>query len=128
MIAFGVNDSTAFHRDGRYRQDLQAMLDAVQAHFSPDLIILSGAPPLHLFPALPQPLRFVLGLKAKALTRVAQQVAANRAHTLFVPVSTDTRDPRLMACDGYHPSQAGAAQWAAQLAEAVLHYQAAQNA
>jgi lysophospholipase L1-like esterase len=123
VIVFGVNDSTAFHSTARYQRDLEAMLSAVQLQYLPDLVVISGVPPLHLFPALPQPLRFVLGLKARTLSRVTEQLAYRRSQTLFVPVAIDTGDPSLMATDGYHPSAIGVAQWSAQLAEAVLNYQ-----
>lgn len=120
LIAFGVNDSTAFHSSSRYRRDLAALARALQQQLSPTLLLISGAPPLHLFPALPQPLRHVLGMKAAALSRVAQQLAAELPQAIYVPVRSDARERSLMAQDGYHPSAAGAHVWAQQLAQAAI--------
>ena len=120
LIAFGVNDSTAFHSSCRYRRDLAALACALQQQLSPTLLLISGAPPLHLFPALPQPLRHVLGMKAAALSRVAQQLAAELPQAIYVPVRSDARERSLMAHDGYHPSAAGARVWAQQLAHAAV--------
>ncbi|WP_053195405.1 SGNH/GDSL hydrolase family protein [Herbaspirillum hiltneri] len=120
LVAFGVNDSTAFHSTGRYRRDLEALTRALQQQLSPRLLIISGAPPLHLFPALPQPLRQVLGMKAAALSRTAQQLASALQRAIYVPVRSDARDRSLMARDGYHPSAAGARLWAQQLAQATV--------
>ncbi|MCW5299558.1 SGNH/GDSL hydrolase family protein [Herbaspirillum lusitanum] len=120
LIAFGVNDSTAFHGSGRYRRDLAALAHALQRQLSPSLLLISGAPPLHLFPALPQPLRHVLGMKAAVLSRAAQQLAAELPRAIYVPVRSDARERNLMAHDGYHPSAAGARIWAQQLAQATV--------
>ncbi|MFJ9532098.1 SGNH/GDSL hydrolase family protein [Herbaspirillum sp. NPDC101396] len=120
LIAFGVNDSTAFHSSSRYHRDLAALARALQQQLSPTLLLISGAPPLHLFPALPQPLRHVLGMKAAALSRAAQQLATELPQAIYVPVRSDARERSLMAHDGYHPSAAGARVWAQQLAHAAV--------
>ena len=127
LIAFGVNDSTAFHSTGRYRRDLEVLARALQQQLSPHLLIISGAPPLHLFPALPQPLRHVLGMKAAALSRAAQQLATELPQAIYVPVRSDVRERSLMAHDGYHPSAAGARLWAQQLTQATVAGLAAQK-
>lgn len=120
LVAFGVNDSTAFHSSSRYRRNLAALTLALQRQLSPSLLLISGAPPLHLFPALPQPLRHVLGMKAAVLSRAAQQLAAELPRAIYVPVRSDARERSLMAHDGYHPSAAGARIWAQQLAQATI--------
>ncbi|MCU6434364.1 SGNH/GDSL hydrolase family protein [Undibacterium sp. Jales W-56] len=123
LIAFGVNDTTAFKSNRRYRADLTQLIDAVEQHFSPKLIVISGVPPLHAFPALPQPLRMVLGIKARSLDNVARQLASARPRLLYVATGFDIQDAALMAHDGYHPSAKGAQAWAAQLTGACLQAQ-----
>ena len=119
LIAFGVNDSTAFRSSARYRQDLETLADQVRQRLRPDLLVIAGVPPLHLFPALPQPLRHVLGLKASTLSAAAQALASAMPQTIFVPVKSNARDRSLMAVDGYHPSASGVILWAEQLAVAI---------
>ncbi|ASU37273.1 lysophospholipase [Herbaspirillum sp. meg3] len=119
LIAFGVNDSTAFRSSKRYRQDLASLVQLVRQRLRPDLLVIAGVPPLHLFPALPQPLRHVLGLKASTLNAAAKSVASAMPQTIFVPIQSNARDRSLMAMDGYHPSASGVLLWAEQLAAAI---------
>ncbi|HEY8608673.1 MAG TPA: SGNH/GDSL hydrolase family protein [Noviherbaspirillum sp.] len=117
LVAFGVNDTTAFRSTTRWRADLLALCRAVQARCTPRLLIVCGVPPVGRFPALPQPLRMVLGLKAEALDAVARSVADTLPQTLYIPLALDPDDRRLMASDGYHPSAEGCNAWAAALAQ-----------
>ncbi|MBB3213968.1 lysophospholipase L1-like esterase [Herbaspirillum sp. Sphag1AN] len=119
LIAFGVNDSTAFHRVQRYRKDLEDLLNLCIQRWHPVLTIVCGVPPLQAFPALPQPLRHVLGLKAAALNMVTKQIASCRKETIYVPMMP-IASPEWMAADGYHPSAEGVYQWAKQLADAIM--------
>jgi lysophospholipase L1-like esterase len=118
LVAFGVNDSTAFRSVGRWHADLSAVLQALDARCRPRLVLLSGVPPLAHFPALPQPLRWVMGLKANALDAAARQLADARIR--HVPLTLDLRQRELMASDGYHPSAAGCAAWAGVLADVCV--------
>lgn len=118
LVAFGVNDSAAFRPSARWRADVSALLDALEARCRPGVVLLSGVPPMGRFPALPQPLRWVMGLKARTLDRGAQALARSRTGTLYVPLALDIDDPAFMARDGYHPSAAGCAAWAGVLAQA----------
>lgn len=117
-VAFGVNDSTAFRRPGTWRRDMEMLVDQLQARLSPHHIVLSGVPPLAHFPALPWPLRSVLGLKARALDRVLADLAAKRPGVTHAPFPAILLNPQLMASDGYHPSAAGCLMWAGILADA----------
>ncbi|MES2106499.1 MAG: SGNH/GDSL hydrolase family protein [Pseudomonadota bacterium] len=119
LIAFGVNDTTSFRPAARYRAELAQLIAKVQEKVAPALIVLSGVPPIHAFPALPQPLRFVLGSKARVLDKVSQELAAGFANVHYIEMQLDTRDPGLMAEDGYHPSEKGAQTWAFHLALAM---------
>ncbi len=118
LVAFGVNDATAFRPVTRWRGDLLAVMSALDARCRPRLVLLSGVPPLAHFPALPQPLRWVMGLKAQALDVAARDLAHGRPRTLHVPLALDTHDRSMMASDGYHPSAAGCSAWAQLLADA----------
>jgi lysophospholipase L1-like esterase len=123
LVAFGVNDATAFRPVAAWRRDLAQLLRALDARCAPQLILLAGVPPLARFPALPQPLRWVMGLKAQALDAAARELARSLPRVLHVPLALDPRQPSLMACDGYHPSAPGCAAWAQVLADACLAQQ-----
>ncbi|AMP02325.1 GDSL-like Lipase/Acylhydrolase family protein [Collimonas arenae] len=141
LIAFGVNDTTSFRSCRRYRAELLQLMRDLQAHVSPRLMVISGIPPIHAFPALPEPLRYVLGMKAKALDETVEHLISNlpvdlrSVRVTRVPMLIDINDRDLMASDGYHPSASGVALWARQLATAVAAHlksikksKAAQNA
>jgi len=119
LIALGVNDTTAFQPVARWRSDLAAVLAEIERLCTPTLTIVSGVPPMGHFPALPQPLRHVMGLKARTLDAAAKRLIDGRARSLHIPLSLDVRDRSLMASDGYHASAAGCTAWARLLAEAV---------
>lgn len=117
LVAFGVNDTTAFRPVSSWREDLCSLLDLLAQRCRPKLVLLSGIPPMAHFPALPQPLRWVMGLKAEVLDRAAKDIAAERAQTFHIPIALDTKDRTMMASDGYHPSAKGCTAWAQLLAE-----------
>ncbi len=118
LVAFGVNDTTAFRSVTAWRADLRTLLHALDVRCAPRMILLSGVPPLARFPALPQPLRWVMGLKAQVLDVAAQEVAADLPHTCYVPLMLDAADRTMMASDGYHPSAKGCQAWGKLLANA----------
>jgi lysophospholipase L1-like esterase len=117
LVAFGVNDTTAFRPVASWRKDLQNVLAALDSRCRPQLIMLSGVPPMAHFPALPQPLRWVMGLKAATLDRAARELAPGLVRTHYVPLALDPHDRAMMASDGYHPSAKGCTAWAQLLAE-----------
>ncbi|WP_230410225.1 SGNH/GDSL hydrolase family protein [Undibacterium rugosum] len=118
LLSFGVNDTTALTPVAAYRRQMAALLQQLQARWPAAQILISGVPKLAEFPALPAPLRQVLGYKAASLDRVVAELVACSLQTspqlchVAMPVM---RDKRCMAIDGYHPSAVGAALWAEQL-------------
>ncbi|WP_241673282.1 SGNH/GDSL hydrolase family protein [Lacisediminimonas profundi] len=117
-VAFGVNDCTAFRRGHEWHSDMIRMLELIEQRINPRHIVLSGVPPLADFPALPWPLRAVLGLKASALDSALARIAASRPDTSHAPLPSALADAALMAPDGYHPSAAGCEVWAEILVQA----------
>lgn len=120
LIAFGVNDTTAFSPAKRWVHDLTEVVRTVAQRCEPRLVLLSGIPPIAHFPALPQPLRWVMGLKASVLDNAAKELAGMRDAVCHVPLALDTGDRTMMASDGYHPSEKGCTAWAELLADAAV--------
>jgi len=119
LVAFGVNDTSSFRPVAQWRASLTMLLAELHVRCTPHLILVSGVPPVGRFPALPQPLRWILGLKASALDAAALAIANETPRTRHVPLSLDVHDRSLVASDGYHPSAAGCVAWATLLAEAA---------
>lgn len=126
LVAFGVNDTTAFRSVAEWRTDMQLLLRSLEARCNPTMILLSGVPPMGKLAALPQPLRTVMGLKASVLEQALADFAKNSPHILHVALNLDVTDTSLLARDGYHPSVKGCEAWAAVLADRCeQHYHAA---
>lgn len=121
FVSVGVNDTTGLRTTAQWRRDLAALLDDLHARYSAALIVVSGLPPMHGFPALPQPLRAVFGLRARTFDRIAEDATRERQGVLFVPNRFDPR-PEFFAPDGYHPSAESCKAWAETVASAVVSW------
>lgn len=127
LIAFGVNDTSAFRPLHRFARDLHNLAQAVQERSRARLLLISAVPPVGSLRALPQPLRLILGLKASALNAVSQEVARDlqqalatrtqvmHAHITLGHEQHEARD--MLAADGYHPSAKACRLWGQSLAE-----------
>ncbi|MBZ2189638.1 SGNH/GDSL hydrolase family protein [Alcanivorax sp. JB21] len=105
LVMMGVNDTTGLTTLRHWRTQLHTLINTLQ-HLQPAArIAFAPVPPMHRFSALPQPLRAVIGLRARLLDHGLRQVSAARG----CPVLDygDLSDPALLAEDGYHPSAAG---------------------
>ncbi|SFP70015.1 Lysophospholipase L1 [Amycolatopsis arida] len=118
VVALGVNDTVALHAAPRYRRDLLRLIATLRARLGPVPVVLTGVPPLAKFPALPQPLRTVLGLRARALDAAAASLVAlpGVAHA---PLPRVLLTPGSFATDGFHPGPAGYRLWADHLARVL---------
>ena len=121
VIALGVNDTISVSPVGRWVKALEALFDGVRGTSSGAVVIVSGVPPLQIFPAFPAPLRHVLGLRARVLDRAAVRWAGRHAGvTHGPPLTTAPADvPAMFCADRFHPSAAGYARWGAALAAAA---------
>ena len=119
VTSTGVNDVTAGLSAKRWRVQKQQLIERLTEKFQPRQIILTSLPPMHLFPALPQPLRWYLGRHAKHLNQVLARLVAEQPHcqqlTLNFPMQ-----PEYMASDGFHPAAAAYTRWAQQVAQQVF--------
>jgi lysophospholipase L1-like esterase len=118
VLTVGTNDLFDRRAMHPWAADLRNLIEALRRRDC-GRVVVSGMPPVHLAPGIPQPLRFVLGRRARAMDRITRQVAASCRAT-FVPVIVPSADSgRLFASDGFHPSETGYREWARVLAEAV---------
>jgi lysophospholipase L1-like esterase len=117
LIALGVNDSIEFHSARRWALDIERLIEAVRGEVGDALVLLAGVPPLDYFPALPQPLSFVLGARSASLGEASVGIAEKMKRVVHVPFQIEKRGSRQLFCaDGFHPSELGYRLWAEQLA------------
>ncbi|AIO68420.1 SGNH/GDSL hydrolase family protein [Burkholderia oklahomensis] len=118
VTSLGVNDVTDGVSPGRWRDTQAALVELLTTRFGAAHVILSAVPPMHHFPALPQPLRWYLGLRARRLNTTLSRWAAGQRACEFLRVEMPlTRDA--MASDGFHPGARACALWAEQAAAAI---------
>lgn len=104
VVSVGVNDVTGLTTTRQWRHNLSRLLETLHTRYPTAKVALAGLPPLHGFPLLPQPLRAVLGLRARVLDGIAREVATVCQNAFHVPLDFDP-DPAKFSPDGYHPSE-----------------------
>lgn len=119
VVALGVNDVMGQTSAAAFVRDMASVVGMVRRHHGPVPAVLAGVPPVGSFPALPQPLRALLGLRAWWLDRALARSAAGDPRVAHVPMGVRGEARALFADDGFHPSAAGDAVWAAALAAAA---------
>jgi lysophospholipase L1-like esterase len=119
VVSVGVNDVTSLKHSWRWRAELTALLDALQAHSPHAVIALMGVPPLGSFPLLRPPLRTVLGLRATMFDAIASEIAAPRERVVHIALDMDAR-PEKFSADGYHPSAESYAELGEHVTQAMV--------
>jgi lysophospholipase L1-like esterase len=118
VTALGVNDVTKGVSLRRWLRLQRQLLDRLQTNFGAELILVSGLPPMHQFPLLPHPLRWVLGRQAVRFDRNLRDLVAQRADCVFVTVDLGLDDTN-MAGDGFHPGPVVYAAWAKEVVQHI---------
>lgn len=118
LVSIGVNDVTGRTRSKSWVERQATLIELLKSKFGVGHILLSSLPPMHAFPALPQPLRWYLGMRAAQLDGMLRRIAAADAHCEFLPIDLPL-EPRYMAADGFHPGAPAYSAWAQAAARAI---------
>lgn len=118
VISVGVNDVTGSTSVKRWKDNLTRLIHQLEHDFNSQKIYFSALPPMHSFPALPQPLRWFLGRRAKVLNKVLKQVANKHNHCVMVEAAFPL-SPEFIADDGFHPGAAAYQIWGSHVAQLV---------
>ena len=118
IIVLGVNDLIGWHSHSRWAADLEALISSVRQQVGNALIILTGVPPMEYFPAIPRPLKTILGRRARLLDMASSNIARTTSGVIHVS-SQFTLNEEFFCEDGFHPSEWGYAQWGKLLAEVI---------
>ena len=93
VTSLGVNDVTGRVSLAAWRRAQRELIAVLQARFGACHLLLSGLPPMHRFPALPQPLRWYVGSRARDFNRALARVAASRPGCEFLALVHVMMDP-----------------------------------
>lgn len=118
VISLGVNDVTGGVSLDAWLRQQQQLAELLREKFSAHRILFTPLPPMHHFPALPQPLRSVLGARAKQFNRALEDLLQSQADCQLLafnlPMQAD-----YIAEDGFHPSAVTYGLWAGVAAKAI---------
>ena len=110
-VCIGVNEVTARTVPAVFDARLDTLRMLLATRFGLPLIAFAQLPPMHRFPALPQPLRWWLGAHARRLDAALAAWAGARTDTVHVSIDLPpgTPDPAVgwIAPDGFHPGPHG---------------------
>ncbi len=120
VISLGVNDAKSSISVKRWLLALEHALAAMQAQLHPRLVIMNPLPPLALFTALPQPLRFWLGWRAKKFNQALRRWSEHQQGVTLMQLPS-SKAP--LAADGFHPSAQAYQLWAEQLGHTIRQHQ-----
>ncbi len=115
VTSVGVNDVTHGTNTKKWLDQQNRIIELLLSKFHSRHILLSSIPPMHLFPALPQPLRWYLGRRAKRLNSELKKMIAGNRQCEFVTVDFPL-EAAYMAGDGFHPGAIAYCIWADHLA------------
>jgi lysophospholipase L1-like esterase len=104
VAVLGVNDVVDQVSTRRAVQAREALADWLLSAVGARHVVFSPLPPIHQFPALPQPLRWVAGSDARRHDAAMARWAARRHDVSHAPMAV-TLGRDVMAHDGFHPGE-----------------------
>ena len=119
LSSLGVNDVLALTSRATWLARQAQLRRVLRDKFGVRLIILSGLPPVHSFPALPQPLRWHLGSRATEFNDHLAAAVAAEPDARLVNLRFEA-DAGMMASDGFHPGAPIYAEWAERAVRCIL--------
>lgn len=120
VVVLGVNDTLRLTGRGAWRRGVAALVVALRtAQGDGGRVVLTAVPDIGAFPALPQPLRTILGWHARALDREVRALAATDPLLQYVPLPSMVRAVEPFSPDGFHPSATSYRLWAEDLVSAL---------
>ncbi|AVH48583.1 MULTISPECIES: SGNH/GDSL hydrolase family protein [Acinetobacter] len=122
VTSVGVNDVTRLMSARTWIKQQQQFYQLIQAKFQPELIIATGVPPMHLFPALPNPLSWLFGQYAKQMNLQLKKMIAQQKDMQWIEYDIQKYQSMNleMAKDGFHPSKEIYQIWGKEVAEMIL--------
>lgn len=104
VVVLGVNDVVDQVPSTRAVRQRAELADWLLANTGVRHVVFAPLPPMHRFPLLPQPLRWIAGSDARRHDAAVARWAATRADVSHVPIALDL-GPQNMAEDGFHPGE-----------------------
>ena len=104
VVSAGVNDITGLVRTDSWQRNIIRIIGELKEHSPEAVIVFLGIPPLWRFPLVPEPLRSVIGIRAKIFDTMLRSVIDDHQGVVHIPLQFDAR-PGQFSKDGYHPNE-----------------------
>jgi lysophospholipase L1-like esterase len=104
VVVLGVNDVIEQVPSLRAVEQREALANHLRNRFGVLHVFFMPLPPVHQFPGLPQPLRWIAGADAQRHDRALAEWASGRADVSYVEVDF-ALNAEVMAEDGFHPGE-----------------------
>lgn len=121
VISLGVNDVTTAVRVKTWLDQQVTLVKLLVQRFGVKHIILSGLPPMDQMEALPQPLRWLLALRARRFDTARSLALTATLNCEVLPLAISAH-PDALASDGFHPGWETYRCWAAALATRIVDF------
>jgi lysophospholipase L1-like esterase len=118
VTSIGVNDVTHGTNSQKWIDQQGKIVAMLQSKFHSQHIMLSSVPPMHLFPAFPQPLRWYFGMRAEQFNSALKKFAEGCTRCEFVKIDFPL-EAAYIAADGFHPGTLAYSIWAKHVAAII---------
>ena len=105
VVVSGVNDVVDQVPSHQAVSAREALANSLRNAHAVQHVVFAPLPPIHHFPGLPQPLRWVAGADAQRHNAALQRWVRTRGDVSCVDMQMPL-DPNMMAVDGFHPGEA----------------------
>lgn len=116
LISIGVNNVTGLASKNYWKTQINTLTMELRSKWPKATVIFAGLPQMSKFPLPPQPLRFVLGLRASEFDAISAKLLDSMPGMLHVPTEIDPAQHSFCE-DGFHPSADACSYWAEGLAQ-----------
>lgn len=126
VISLGVNDVIAGQPLAAWQTQQQTLVETLRTSTQVRRIVFSGLPPVHHFPALPQPLRWYIGAQVRYFDQALATWVQSQPDCAYINLNR-TFDPTWLASDKFHPGPRLYQQWGDAVAQAIHQWLKTEN-
>ena len=121
LTSVGVNDVTQLMSAQQWIKKQKQLYALIHQKFTPKMVIATGVPPMHLFPALPNPLRWLFGQYAMQMNMKLAKFVQQQSNMQSIEYNIKQYQSLNlnMAEDGFHPSKVVYQLWAKEVADKI---------
>lgn len=129
IVALGANDAFNLRSPKYFERDVQRLIECLQDRFPTSPIVFTNMPPIHMFPAFPRFMRWVMSGFVDSYRRVFVKIVNDFPNVFFNDERIESAiwgeryevdvEPAKLFSDGVHPSHLTYALWGQDMARFV---------